>query len=50
MPNWELEWLKQAMDLDARPEEASLHYKMKKHDIQQRLNLLFGPNDKVNLK
>jgi hypothetical protein len=35
-----------AMESEARPEEASIHQKMKTHDIQKRLNLLFGPDEK----
>ena len=45
MPDWEMSWLKNIMSSDARPEQASMHYQLKHHDIQQRLNLLFGPSD-----
>ena len=45
MPDWELSWLKNMHTVDPRGAEASIHYKTKNHDIQKRLNLLFGPND-----
>lgn len=44
MPDWELSWIKTALKTEARAQDASLHNKMKQHDIQQRLNLLFGPD------
>lgn len=46
MPEWEVNVLKSSMDSEARSDDASIHAKMRKHDIQQRLNLLFGPDEK----
>lgn len=47
MPEWELEWVKMNMTQDPRAEEASLSYRMEKQEIEDRLNLLFGPEEKA---
>jgi hypothetical protein len=47
MPEWEIDMIKSSMDTEARSDDASIHAKMKKHDIQKRLNLLFGQDEKV---
>lgn len=44
MPDWEMEWLKSTMETEARDDTMSYSYRMKEHDIQKRLNLLFGPD------
>lgn len=44
MPDWEMDWLKSTMEIEARDDSMSYANKMKEHDIQKRLNLLFGPD------
>ena len=49
MPQWEVDMIQQTLDSEARSEEASIHNKMEKHDIEKRLNLLFGPDKNEEL-
>ena len=47
MPDWELGLFKAAMQSDARPASAAYEEKKIQSNIQERLNLLFGPSEEV---